>query len=327
MLMEGKKRVCKSMFLKTLCIDSARVHTALQKAESGNLVDQRGRHTAWNKLDETDTEFVKTHIASFPTYKSHYSRKDTEKVFLSPDLNLSLMYKLYETKCKEEQRKSLVRPHTEIYFCKDFNYSFKPPSKDTCKTCDMLDIQIKAERDKPETFRNMEKLRADEGKHVKHKTESNTARQELQNDQNVTKNDPSKVTITFDLQKTLPTPKLTTGVAYYKRQLWAYNLGIHAFQNEDDKVYMFMWHEGVASRGAQEVSSCFKYFVQHHMSTEVKHLTAWSDFCGAQNRIIKVCCMWMHLLSVTNLETVNQKFLERGHSYLPCDSDFGDIEK
>lgn len=61
------------MFLKTFCIDSARVGRALQKAESGNLVDQMGRHTVWNKLDEADTEYVKIHIASFPTYKSHYS--------------------------------------------------------------------------------------------------------------------------------------------------------------------------------------------------------------------------------------------------------------
>lgn len=275
-----KKRVCKSMFLKTLCIDSARIHRALQKAESGNLIDQRGRHTAWNKLDEADTEYVKTHIASFPTYKSYYSRKDTEKDYLSPDLNLSLMYKLYETKCKEEQRKSVSQAAYRDIFYKDFNYSFKPPSKDTCKTCDMLDIQIKAERDKPENCRNVEKLQTDEEKHAKHMTESNTARQELQNDQTVPKNDSSKVTITFDLQKTLPTPKLTTGVAYYKRQLWVYNLGIHAYQNEDDKVYMFMWHEGVASRGSQEVSSCLKYFVQHNMKTEVKHLTASSDSCG-----------------------------------------------
>ena len=106
-----------------------------------------------------------------------------------------------------------------------------------------------------------------------------------------------------------------------------YNFGIHAFQNDDDKVYMFMWHEGIASRGAQEVSSYVKHFVKTHMQPEVRHLTAWSDSCGGQNRNKKVCCMWMHLLSVTNLETVSHKFLESGHSYLPCDSDFGDVEK
>ena len=325
---EGRmQRVCKPMFLKTLCIDSARVHRALQKVNSGNIIDQRGRHSAWNKLAETDTNFVKQHIKSFPTFKSHYSRKDTEKDYLSPDLNLSIMYRLYEDLCKEKQRKPVSQCAYRDIFYKDFNYCFKQPSKDTCKTCDMLNVQIKSETDKPEINRNNEKLRADKQKHETHITESNIARQELKNDQTLPKNDPSKVTITFDLQKTLPAPKLTTGVAYYKRQLSVYNFGIHAFQNGDDKIYMFMWHEGIASRGAQEVSSCTKHFVQNHMPPEVRHLTAWSDSCGGQNRNIKVCCMWMHLLSVTNLETVSHKFLESGHSYLPCDSDFGDVEK
>lgn len=34
--------------------------------------------------------------------------------------------------------------------------------------------------------------------------------------------------------------------------------------------------------------------------------------------------MWMHLFEVSQLESID--FLESGHSYLPCDSDFGDIE-
>ena len=46
-------------------------------------------------------------------------------------------------------------------------------------------------------------------------------------------------------------------------------------------------------------------------------------FLWRPKRNIKVCCKLMHLLSVTNLETVSHKFLVSDHSYLPCDSDFG----
>ncbi|KAJ4425390.1 hypothetical protein ANN_28005, partial [Periplaneta americana] len=36
---------------------------------------------------------------------------------------------------------------------------------------------------------------------------------------------------TFDLQKALPFPKLTTSTAYYKRNMYVYNFGIHSFIN------------------------------------------------------------------------------------------------
>jgi len=60
--------------------------------------------------------------------------------------------------------------------------------------------------------------------------------------------------VTFDLQSTLPTPRLSSNIVYYKRQLMVYNLGIHDCKTEVG--YMYAWHEGQASRGAQEIASC-----------------------------------------------------------------------
>ena len=65
-------------------------------------------------------------------------------------------------------------------------------------------------------------------------------------------------TITFDLQKTLPTPVLTTGVCYYKRQLWTYNLGIHSMV--DDQAFMYLWNEFIALRGPDEIASAFQHY-------------------------------------------------------------------
>ena len=116
------------------------------------------------------------------------------------------MYRLYEDLCQEKQSKPVSQAaHIDILH-KDFNYSFKQPINDTCKTCDMLNIQIKSEMDKPETSRNMENLRADKQQHKTHITENNIARQELKKYQTLPTNDPPppKVTITFDLQQTLP---------------------------------------------------------------------------------------------------------------------------
>jgi hypothetical protein len=73
----------------------------------------------------------------------------------------------------------------------------------------------------------------------------------------------------FDLQQSLPTPKLAPNIfSFYKRQMWTNNLGIHDCLNE--KGYMYMWPESIASRGSQEIASClFKHFLRldHRLAT------------------------------------------------------------
>jgi len=41
--------------------------------------------------------------------------------------------------------------------------------------------------------------------------------------------------IAFDMEKTLPLPKLAVADAFYLRQLWLYNVGVHAVYSNLDK--------------------------------------------------------------------------------------------
>lgn len=41
-------------------------------------------------------QLVKEHIDSFPRIESHYCRRDSQKQYLLPDLNISKMYRLYK---------------------------------------------------------------------------------------------------------------------------------------------------------------------------------------------------------------------------------------
>ena len=59
--------------------------------------------------------------------------------------------------------------------------------------------------------------------------------------------------LTFDLEQSLPTPNFSTNIVFYKQQMWTYNLGIHDGTNE--KRFMYMWPESVASRGSQDIAS------------------------------------------------------------------------
>ncbi|KAJ8882835.1 hypothetical protein PR048_014649 [Dryococelus australis] len=56
------------------------------------------------------------------------------RAYLSPALNLTRMYKLYETEVEDSVKMCLYRD----IFVHDFNLSFGPPRADSCATCDKL---------------------------------------------------------------------------------------------------------------------------------------------------------------------------------------------
>lgn len=144
------------------------------------------------------------------------------------------------------------------------------------------------------------------------------------NDRKLGKSDKASV-FTFDLMKTLPTPLLTTGIVYYKRQLWTFCLGIH--DHEEDNGYMKVWDETVASRGSCEVASCLlQYFKMKKLKKEI---IAWSDACGGQNRNIYIALFWMMIVTSQDydVDLVQHKFFISGHSYNDADKDFGLIER
>lgn len=72
-----------------------------------------------------------------------------------------------------------------------------------------------------------------------HLCKAEAAREALKADRESASED--KNVSTFDLQKALPFPKLSTSVAYYKRNLYVYNFGIHSFNNATG--YMYAWDE------------------------------------------------------------------------------------
>lgn len=231
------------------------------------------------------------------------------------------MYRLFVDSMKEKNIDKI--PSQSLYekvFRRDFNLSFKHPRKDTCHTCDRLKVELKA----AEETKNEEQLKVKKLNQELHHRKVELARSEMKKDIESSKEERATI-ISFDLQKVMLLPRLTTGVVYYKRQLSCYNLGIHSFQN--DIGTMHVWDESIASRGSQEIGSCILKYINTHNHKDI--LIAWSDSCGGQNRNINMAVLWMYLVQCPslNIKEVVHKFAEPGHSYLQNDSDFGDIEK
>lgn len=125
-------------------------------------------------------------------------------------------------------------------------------------------------------------------------------------------------------KKTLPTPLLSNSKVYYLRQLWTYNLGVHNLVTGSGTMFMRSEHE--ASRGSQEIMSCLLKFIKN-LPTNITHIDAFSDNAGGQNKnnnIIKFRC---YVVSNTQIQSVDHRFLVSGHSFLECDQDFAVIEK
>jgi hypothetical protein len=89
-----------------------------------------------------------------------------------------------------------------------------------------------------------------------------------------------------------------------------------------------MWDKTLASHGSLEIASCLLNY-RKQLPDNIRHLNAYSDFCGGQNRNENIALTWMHIVLSNdfNLDTIDHKSLEPGNTYNACDRDFGVIEK
>lgn len=308
-------RVCKKTFQNTFGVNDKKVRVLIEKKKMGETCynDRRTRHAA-PKFSEADRLLVKNHINMIPRDVGHYSRAKSEKEYLSPDLNIHRLFKAF----------TQLHPHSPVtykfyrsVFIKDFpNLSFHRPRVDTCSTCDKLECQIKA---------NIASSQSSKVQLDIHHRKAERAREILKQD-TIEAQDPesTKCSLSMDLQQVMFVPSLTHSDMFYLSQLSCYNLGVHV--GDTNEAYMCMWHEGVASRGANEIASCLLYIVNHGL-THKKHLVIWCDNCGGQNKNRILLFTLIFLVANGVFRTVEQKFLVSGHSFMPCDRDFALVEK
>lgn len=207
-------------------------------------------------------ECVREHIRCMPTVAPHYNRtKSPHRKYLSTELSMTRLYYLYQSWMREKHPnvETVKRSVYRTFFTSEFNLGFTPVKMDTCNTCDKLHAQIDVYRIDPEKEEQVQEL---ERKLTGHQDLARKGQTFLTNFTSVY-NSPDILPLCFDLQQTLPTPKMSTGVAYYKRKLWTFNFCVYNLKIK--KIKMFVWDEVTAKRSSVEIASwVLKYIEDQH---------------------------------------------------------------
>jgi len=136
------EKVCKNFFKKLFLLSDGRISRFIKSKMVSNTPprDKRGKHTPFNKTDNLKIAEIKEFINKFPSYESHYSRiKNLNRKYLSPNLNLKMMYNLY----KNDSSSPVSFYIFQEVFNKQFNLHFHDPISDSCKKCDTFNMKLK----------------------------------------------------------------------------------------------------------------------------------------------------------------------------------------
>lgn len=268
------------------------------------------------------TENIKKNILKYKCRESHYSRKDSSRSYLSPELIIKKMWQRY---CLECDRDGLLRCSLSKYksvFYKYFNLGFGNPRTDTCSTCAQYAIKIKANT-------NLEEQNSLKLQYRLHKSKAKRFFQILKEENEDT------ITVCFDCQQNQPLPKLSIGEIFYTRQVWLYNCLFMQVskENRNTGVTHYTWLETQSGRGANEVASALRHYLSM-LESELKKenrqvvLRLFSDSYGSQNKNFALMATLMRTAEKSKVFTKIQHYYPiRGHSYMPPDRVFGNVEK
>ena len=107
--------------------------------------------------------------------------------------------------------------------------------------------------------------------------------------------------------------------------MWTYNFGIHDLKN--NKAHFYVWNETIAKRGSSDIGSCLMHFIEHHIPSSFRKLVLFSDNCCGQNKNLNLCLLFLRFIHSGRFDYIKHFFLVPGHSYMPCDRDFGRLQQ
>ncbi|CAG9771281.1 unnamed protein product [Ceutorhynchus assimilis] len=127
-----------------------------------------------------------------------------------------------------------------------------------------------------------------------------------------------------DVQAVKLCPKLEVSTAYYKTKLQVHNFTMYNLKTHQSKN--FMWNESEGELCSSVFATCIVKHLESFLNIKVKPVVLWSDSCGYQNKN-NILSNALSLLATKYSVTVEQKYLEKGHTQMECDSTHSLIER
>jgi len=106
--------------------------------------------------------------------------------------------------------------------------------------------------------------------------------------------------------------------------LTAHNFAVYNLATHDAMAYWF--DESECSMSASVFASCLVDYLCQLIDQSMRTIIVYSDGCGYRNRNSILSNAFLHL-SVDKKVTIIQKYLEKGHTQMECDSAHSTIER
>ena len=305
--------VCKSFFFSTIGERSDHSLTKLfERADDlskSTTMDKRGKHAKRS----CDREAVKAFIEKYNPVRSHYYRgKVPNRRYLPGDLTVKGMYKEY------------IKTHSDISYSafystfKEMNITIKKLGNEQCETCELYENHKK--QCTCEVF-------CDISEYIQHKKRYTEARKEYAKDRDQSGRNPtSHLRVSSDLQKVILLPRMDEfKEGIFTPRLVVFNETISTLGKGTDTA--IVWHEAISGRQDEDITSAFyKWLISLRDVTEI---TIWLDNCAGQNKNWTFYTMLLHFVNMRDgeVETLNLKYFEPGHTYMASDAAHGRIEQ
>ena len=308
----GEQRilVCKDMFLSTLGLHEKMVYKWVNAADSG-VPEQAATRDEVEDHEEGQPLSAKGHAKVFldelPKVPSHYCRATTSKQYIEPLFTtMKELHDEYTRRMQSDSKPVLkITQFTKLF--KKMNFSLFHPKKDLCDTCCAHDAGT-----------------IEEDEYASHIKKKEGARASKQKDKDKAQNEGNIKVITVDLQSLLLCPKLNASCLYYKTKLSCHNYTV--FDLASRSVVCYFWHEADGELTANVFASCLIDYLENQNLDGIETVIIYSDGCGYQNRNATLSNA-LSQFSVKHKITIEQKFLERGHTQMECDSIHSVIER